>query len=482
MATTTKYDIIMIGSGQSGTPLAAAFAKAGRKTALIEREHLGGCCINEGCTPTKTLIASGRVAYLTRRAPDYGVHTTDQKEVMKNDVTIDMVRVRQRRRDMVDSFRASTERKTKEAGVDILTGEASFLDTKTLKVKTTKDGCGSERLVEGQTIFINTGNRPAPPKLNGIETIDKGRVLDSTSIQELDTVPGHLVVVGGGYVGIEFAHLFHRLGAKVTILHRGTQLLPQEDKDITDRLLEIFREDGLTVYLEANTTSISPSSPDTFDLAIRFKEGAKTVTGTHILFAAGRIPNTDALNLQAAGVKTDSKGYITTNEYLETSTPSIYALGDVKGGPAFTHISYDDFRIIRDNLLTPSGEGRKLSTRDRIVPYVVYTDPQVGHVGLHEQEARNKFPDRKILTATMPMSYVARALETGEPRGVMKAVVDGETGLILGFTCLATEGGEVMSMVETAMIGGMPYQKLRDAVWVHPTWAESLNNVWAYLK
>lgn len=482
-----KYDSIIIGSGQAGMPLSITLARARRKTVLIEREHIGGCCINEGCTPTKTLVATGRIAYLTRRCQRYGVHmcsSLSSQASAENDVIIDMARVRQRRRDIVTSFRDNDARRMAGAGVEILMGEASFVDSHTLKVRMTADG--SERLVQGQTIFINTGARPAPPPLSGLETVDQRRILDSTAVQELDAVPQHLAVIGGGYVGVEFAQFFHRLGARVTLIQRNTQVLPQEDPEIADVLQQILREDGMTVYLDASTRSVAPSSesPDKIDIAVRFKNGdTTTVTGcTHILYASGRVPNTDRLNLGAAGVETDKKGYIVINDFLQTSAPHIYALGDVKGAPAFTHIAYDDFRIIRANLVAPAARLIRLSTKDRVVPYVVYTDPQLAHVGLHEQEAREMFPDKRIMTARMPISYVERALETDEPRGLMKAVVDGETGLILGFSCVATEGGELMSLVEMAMIGAIPYRKMQDAVWAHPTWAESLNMLWMYLQ
>jgi pyruvate/2-oxoglutarate dehydrogenase complex dihydrolipoamide dehydrogenase (E3) component len=475
MATVAKYDAIIIGSGQSGTPLASAFAKAGKKTALVEREHIGGCCINEGCTPTKTMIASGRVAYLTRRGQDYGIHTSSN-ESKANEVIVDMLKVRQRKRDIVASFRGGSENRTHAAGVDILTGEASFVDKKRLTIT---DGNGKGSTVQGEQIFINAGERPAPPRLEGLESIQKTRVLDSTSIQELSEVPGHLIVIGGGYVGAEFAQLFRRLGAQVTIIQRGAQLLPREDRDIADGLLEILRQDGLTIYLTSNTQRVAPT-PSGFDLTVQTNDGDKIIAGTHVLFAVGRIPNSDVLNVQAAGIETDRRGYVVTNEYLETSTPAIFAMGDVKGPPAFTHISYDDFRIIQSNVL--SSASTKLSTQDRIVPYVVFTDPQLAHVGLHEKEARAKFPHKKIQTAKMPMAYVARALETDESRGMMKAVVDGDTGLILGFTCLGIEGGEIMSIVQMAMIGNVPYQKLQNAVWAHPALAESLNNVWGFLE
>ena len=475
MATSSQYEVIIIGSGQSGTPLAAAFAKAGQRTALIERKNIGGSCINEGCTPTKTLIASGRIAYLVRRGPDYGIHTGEH-EANVNAAAVDMLKVRQRKRNIVASFRGSSETKIEDAGVDLLRGEATFVDEKTLEYK---DSGGNVRTVQGQKIFINVGERPTPPLLEGISSVDENRVLDSTSIQELDEVPGHLVVIGGGYVGVEFAQLFRRLGAQVTIIQHGTQLLPREDKEIAHLLQDIFREDGLTVHLNSDTVRIAPS-PSGFTLYFHSNNCDQTVEGTHILFATGRIPNTDRLKPEAAGIDTDKKGYIITNEYLETSSPSTFAIGDVKGPPAFTHISYDDFRILRSNML--SSPPTRLSIKDRIVPYVVFTDPQLAHVGLHEKEARVKFPNKKIQTAKMPMAYVARALETDESRGMMKAVVDGDTGLILGFSCLGIEGGEIMSSVQIAMVGNVPYQKLRDAVLAHPTLAESLNNIWGSLE
>jgi pyruvate/2-oxoglutarate dehydrogenase complex dihydrolipoamide dehydrogenase (E3) component len=486
MASTTHYQALIIGSGQAGTPLASAFAKAGKKTALVERAHVAGCCVNEGCTPTKTLITSGRVAYLTRRGQDYGIHTA-AKSNGTNAFAVDMLKVRERKREIVKSFRGGSEKRLSDAGVDVLMGEANFVDGKTVQIALNE---GGDKLVTADQIFINTGERPAPPKLDNIESIDPKRVLDSTSIQELDELPGHLVVVGGGYVGVEFAQLFKRLGSKVTVLQRGKQLLPREDLEVATSLFDILHEDGIDILLGSTALSISPSIAG-FDLYIQTKgeeleQGETSISGSHILFAAGRIPNTDSLNLQEVGITTDSKGYIVSNEYLETSIPNIYVLGDVKGPPAFTHISYDDFRILQNNLL-PSNSSesvKKLSTtaRANLIPYVVYTDPQLGHIGLHEHEARSKYPNQKIKVAKMPMNYVARALETDESRGMMKAVIDAETGLILGFTCLGIEGGEIMSVVQMAMMGGVRWEVLKDAVWAHPSLAESLNNLWGFLE
>ncbi|KAE8387821.1 hypothetical protein BDV23DRAFT_195564 [Aspergillus alliaceus] len=480
MATTTRYDAIIIGSGQGGTPLAKAFAEAKRKTALIEKEHIGGCCVNEGCTPTKTMIASGRVAHLARRGPDYGVHIFGHSGP-RNQIAVSMSKVRKRKRDIVSSFRGGSERGLDASGVEVIRGEARFEDAGSVKVVMSD---GSEKLLQGEKVIVNVGCRPAPPSLKGLDMVRKERVLDSMSIQELDELPDHLVVVGGGYVGVEFGQLFARLGSKkVTIVHRGAQLLSREDKELADELMDILQTEGVSVHLEATPTEVSPSPEKAFSLSIKTGTGNETIPGvTHILFAAGRIPNTDVLNTKAAGIETDQKGYIKCNEYLETSVPSIYALGDVKGPPAFTHISYDDSRILKASLVSEPISHARPSIKDRLVPYVVYTDPQLGHIGLHEKEARDRYPGLKITTAVMPMSYVARALETDEARGMMKAVIDAESGQILGFTCLGTEGGEVMSIVQMAMIAKLPYQKLQDAVFAHPAYAESLNNLWGFLK
>ncbi|HEX3271603.1 MAG TPA: mercuric reductase [Ktedonobacterales bacterium] len=454
-----NYDCIVIGSGQAGTPLVTALAKAGYRTALIEREHIAGTCINEGCTPTKTMVASARVAYLARRAADYGVHT--------GPVTVDMVKVRQRKRDIVNSFRSSSERRLQGvANLDVLFGEASFSGPKTMYVRMND---GSERDLVAERIFINTGARPSIPAIDGL---DPARTLNSTTIMELDAVPEHLIVLGGGYVGLEFGQMFRRFGARVTIIQRGARLLTREDGDVADEVAKILREDGIDIHLEATPTRVAANGAG-FDVTIKTPSGEQVITGSHILAAAGRSPNTETMNLEAAGVRTEKGGFIAVNERLETSAPSVWALGDVKGGPAFTHISYDDYRIIRDNLL----EGGSRTTNDRPVPYTVFIDPQLGRMGLGEEEARTA--GKNIKVAKMPMSYVARADEVDETRGFMKAVVDAESGQILGCAILGIEGGELMAMVEIAMMGKVPYTTLRDAVFAHPTLSESLNNLFS---
>ena len=456
--TMIQYDAIIIGAGQAAAPLSTTLAQAGWKTALVEKKHVGGTCVNEGCTPTKTMVASARVAYLARRAADYGVHT--------GEVTVDMAKVLQRKRAIVESFRKGGQRRIEKTdGVDLLFGEAHFTDPKSVQVRLND---GETRGLAAETIFINTGTRAIFPPVPGLGSVP---TLDSTSIMELDTVPAHLLVLGGGYIGLEFGQMFRRFGAQVTIVQRGDQLLTREDPDVAAEVAGILREDGVQVLLESEALGVEEGGDGDIRMTVRTPDGEKTLAGSHLLVAAGREPNTDRLNLAAAGVETDQRGFIQTNERLETTAPGVYALGDVKGGPAFTHISYDDFRIVRTNLL----EGGGATVNGRLVPYTVFIDPQLGRVGLSETEARER--GHQIRVAKLPMAHVARALEMDEARGVMKAVVDAETDQILGCAVLGIEGGEVMSVLQTAMMGRIPYTRIRDGVFAHPTLAESLNNL-----
>jgi pyruvate/2-oxoglutarate dehydrogenase complex dihydrolipoamide dehydrogenase (E3) component len=456
------YDAVVIGAGQGGMPLARALAGAGRKTALVEREHIGGTCINEGCTPTKTMVASAQAAYIDRRSADYGIRN--------GSVTVDMPKVRQRKRDIVESFRSSNEQSLGETeNLEVLMGEARFSGQKELEVGLI--GGESKRLTADE-IFINVGARPANPPIEGLESVP---TLNSTSIMELGEVPDHLLVLGGSYVGLEFAQMFRRFGSEVTVIERGKQLMGREDADVAEAVAGIMRQDGIAVLLEVQTRSVEQGDDGEILLTVETPGGERTLEGSHLLVAAGRPPNTDTLNLEATGVETDERGLVKTNDRLETNVPGIYAVGDVKGGPAFTHISYDDFRILRTNLI----EGGDATISDRLVPYTVFIDPQLGRIGLSEEEARKK--NLNIQVASMPMSYVARALEVDEARGFMKAVVDADTGRILGCAILGIEGGEIMAMIQIAMMGDLPYTALRDAVFAHPTLAESLNNLFATL-
>jgi pyruvate/2-oxoglutarate dehydrogenase complex dihydrolipoamide dehydrogenase (E3) component len=457
------YDAVIIGVGQAGNPLATALSQAGRRVAVIERRYVGGTCVNDGCTPTKTMIASGRVAYLARRAADYGVQT--------GPVGVDLAAVRRRQLELVKKSRGGIEgRLDKLAGVTLIYGEARFDGPHSLIV--TAAG-GGERRLRAETIFINTGARPARPQIEGLETAG---ALDSTTILALEEQPEHLLVLGGGYIGLEFAQLFHRLGSRVTILHRSGQLLAREDADIAGALTDILREDGIEVLLD--TTTVRAARRKTGEIVLAVQDGAREreVTGSHLLVATGRTPNTERLNLAAGGLQADDKGYIPVNERLETNVPGVYALGDVRGGPAFTHVAYDDYRIVCTNLL--AGGGR--TTRDALVPYTIFTDPELGRVGLSEKAAQKQ--GRAVRVARLPMDHVARANEMDEARGLLKALVDPATGQILGCAALGIGGGEIMSMVQLAMLGNLPYTALRDGMFAHPTLAEGLNTLFESLE
>lgn len=457
-----QYDAIVVGSGQGGNPLAAVLAAAGMQTALVEREHVGGTCINEGCTPTKTMVASARVAHLARRGADYGVRT--------GAIGIEMAKVRERKRAIVDLFRnGSQKRLEKTANLELIFGTAEFAGERTLRVRL-RDG--GEKLMRGERIFINAGCRPAVPAMEGLSSVP---FLNSTSIMELDQVPEHLLVLGGGYVGLEFGQMFRRFGSRVTIVQSRGQLLAGEDADVAEAVAAILREEGIEVLLNAKAARVAGSAGKV-SLAVECGGKSQEIAGSDLLLAAGRVANSDSLNLQAAGIATDARGFIKVNERLETNVAGVYAMGDINGGPAFTHISYDDFRILRSNIL----EKGNASTANRLVPYAVFIDPQLGRVGMSETVARKS--GKKIRVAKMGMDYVARAQEVDETRGFMKAMVDAESGQILGAAILGIEGGEIMAQLQLAMMGKLPYTVLKDAVFAHPTLAESLNNLFNHFQ
>jgi pyruvate/2-oxoglutarate dehydrogenase complex dihydrolipoamide dehydrogenase (E3) component len=450
------FDAIIIGSGQGGNPLAEALIAAGKKTAMIERQDVGGTCINRGCSPTKTMVASARVAYLARRGAGYGVHT--------GPISVDLGKVRERKRAVVSNFRQNREKRLEKVKADLIRGEASFTGPKQLRVALNG---GGERLLRADQIFIDTGTESAKPPIKGLDAVP---CLDNDSIMELAQVPEHLLVLGGGYIGVEFGQMYRRFGSKVTIIQAGPQLLREEDEDVAEEVLKILREDGLEILLNARAQEVKPG----IALKVDVEGKTQTIEGSHLLLATGRKPNTGALKPAAGGVETDERGFIKANDRLETSAPGVYAIGDVKGGPAFTHISYDDFRILKANLL----DGGKRSTRDRMVPFTVFMDPQLGRVGMTETGAKKS--GRKIRVARMPMTSVARAIEVDETRGFMKAIVDAETEEILGATVLGLEGGEVMSVFQMAMMGHLKWSVLHDAVLAHPTLAESINNLFLH--
>jgi pyruvate/2-oxoglutarate dehydrogenase complex dihydrolipoamide dehydrogenase (E3) component len=405
------------------------------------------------------MVASARVAYLARRGSDYGVDV--------GPVAIDMARVRERKRNIVSSFRQSREKRLASAHAEFIHGEASFTAPGKISIAL-RDG-GTRHLAAPQ-IFINTGTRSALPAIEGIETIPH---LDNESIMELDRVPGHLLIIGGGYIGIEFSQMFRRFGSKVTVIQSGSQLLREEDPDVAAEVTKILREDGIEILLNARTQKVEQAN-GVIRLTVMVGGNAQTVEGTDLLVATGRVPNTQALNPAAAGIETDERGFIRANERLETTAPGVWVIGDVKGGPQFTHISYDDYRILKANLF----DGGNRTVHDRMAPYTVFMDPQLGRVGMTEIEAKRS--GKKIRVARMKMTSVARALEMDESRGLMKAIVDAGTEEILGATVLGIEGGEVMTVIQMAMMGHLKYSVLQSAVIAHPTLSESLNNLFLH--
>lgn len=455
------YDAIVIGAGQGGGPLAGALAKAGRRVALIERAYAGGTCVNEGCTPTKTMIASARVAQVARRAGAYGVRGI-------GDVSVDLEQVRERKRAIVASFRGGSERSLRRIdGLDFVLGTGRFEGPREVVVELAD---GGTRKLTAPVVIIDVGTRPAIPPLPGLDRVP---YLTNATAMELDAVPEHLMILGGGYVGVEFAQMFRRFGSRVTIVQRADQLLSQEDADVAGTLTEALISEGVEVVPAARATQVA-AVDGRVSLTVSTNGKGRCIEGSHLLVAVGRRPNTEALGLERAGVRVDEHGYVSVDDRLRTSVEGVYALGDVTGGPAFTHTSYDDYRILRSDLLE---DGSRPGRSARIVAYTIFTDPQVGRVGRSEREAREA--GQRYHLAHLPMTRVARALETDETAGLLKALVEPESGRILGAAVIGSEGGELAATLQVAMMGGISYSELRDAPLAHPTYAEALNNLFA---
>ncbi|HWU36312.1 MAG TPA: mercuric reductase [Candidatus Acidoferrum sp.] len=442
-----KFDAIIIGSGQAGNPLWESLTDKGWTVALIEKDHLGGTCINYGCTPTKTMVASAQVAHYARNAARWGVRT--------GAVSVDLPQVVARKNAVVQIFRSGKESKAKDQkNLHLYRGQARFVAPHKVAV--------GDQVLEAERIFINTGARTSIPGIDGLDTAE---YLTNVSILELKDLPEHLLVLGGGYIGLEFGQMFLRFGSRVTIVHKDRQILSREDADVTAELQKALESEGMRFMLNARTTRVARKNGQiTMDLDL--PTGSQTVSGSHLLVATGRRPNTDDLALDKAGVETDQSGSIKVNGRLETNVLGVWALGDVNGGPAFTHISYDDYQIVYGNLV----EGKNLTTEGRVVPYSVFTDPQLGRVGMTEQEARRT--GRKLKIGNIKMSWVARAIERDETAGLMKLVVDAETDRLLGAAILATEGGELVHVLEALMLARAPYTVLKNAIFIHPTLAE----------
>jgi pyruvate/2-oxoglutarate dehydrogenase complex dihydrolipoamide dehydrogenase (E3) component len=443
-----KYDAIIIGSGQGGNPLCQKLADHGWTVALIEEAQLGGTCINTGCTPTKAMVACAQVAHYARSAGRWGVQT--------GDVKVDLRAIVARKNRIVEQFRSGHEKKVAERkkNLHLYRDHARFVDSRRVAV--------GDQVLEGERIFIDTGARPAVPHLDGLAEVG---YLTNVSIMELSQVPEHLIVLGGGYIGLEFGQMFRRFGSRVTIVHNSSQILTREDPEVAAELQKALEAEGVEFVLDARATRVAKRQAQ-IALEIERAGGRQTVTGSHVLAATGRIPNTSDLGLDKAGVEVDGKGFIRVNGSLQTNVPGIWALGDVKGGPAFTHISYNDFQVLYGNLI----EGKKLTIENRQVPYSVFTDPQLGRVGLTETQARER--GYRLKVGSIPMSWVARAIERDETAGLMKLVVDAATDRVLGAAILCTEGGELVQILSAFMLTGSPYTLLKGSIYIHPTLAE----------
>ncbi len=445
---TERFDAIVIGTGQAGPALAVRLATAGRKTAIIERKLIGGTCVNNGCIPTKTLIASARAAYVARRGGDFGV-TIDAP------IRVDMVEVKKRKDSVV---RHSTDGLTRwlgeTSGLTMIQGHARFEGPKTIRV--------GDRLLEAKQIFINVGGRALVPDMPGVAEVP---YLNNSTIMDVDFLPEHLVIVGGSYVGLEFAQMYRRFGSRVTVVEMGPRLISREDEDVSAAIQAILEAEGIAFRLNAKCVAFERHG-DGVVVNVSCDEEPREIAGTHVLLAVGRVPNTDDLGLDKAGIATDARGYITVDNQLRTNVPGIWALGDVNGRGAFTHTSYNDYEIVAANLL--DGDSRRVS--DRIGTYALFIDPPLGRAGMTEKEVRAAA--RKALVATMPMTRVGRARERGEMSGFIRVIVDAETKRILGASILGIDGDEVIHSLLDVMYAGTPYTVIQRAMHIHPTVTE----------
>ena len=450
MVAATPFDAIIIGTGQAGPPLAGRLAKAGQKVAIIERASFGGTCVNNGCIPTKTLIASARTAYVARRAADFGIN-------IAGPISVDMKVVKARKDQVSGASRTGLEGWLKTApGITVFTGQARFVADHEVAVE-------GARLTANR-IFINTGGRPTAPPIPGLDTVP---YLTNVSMMDVDFLPRHLVIIGGSYIGLEFAQMYRRFGSEVTVFEDAPKLIQHEDADISDGVRDILTNEGIDIRLNATNVWVSASGGD---IEVQSSSGA-SVVGTHLLVATGRRPNTDDLGLETTGIVLDGHGFIKTNDMLETTVPGVWALGDCNGKGAFTHTSYNDFEIVAANLL--DSDPRRVS--DRILAYNLYTDPPLGRCGMTESDVRKT--GRPALIGRRPMTKVGRAVEKGESQGFMKILVDAETKLILGAAILGVEGDEAIHCILDIMYAKAPYTVLQRATNIHPTVSELIPTV-----
>ena len=453
MADVERFDVVVVGSGEAGKYVAWTMGAAGYRTAVIERRYIGGSCPNIACLPSKNLIHSAKVKSYAGRASEFGVDV--------GSIATDMEAVQRRKRRMVDALIGVHVGRYEAAGVELIMGDARFVAPRTFAVS--REG-GEPRVIFGDRVFLNLGTSAARPDVPGLAD---AQPMTHVEALELDRVPAHLIVLGGGYVGLELAQAMRRFGSVVTVVERGPQLAGREDPEVGDALYELFRDEGIHVVLEADVREVSGRSGDDVRLHVAGPSDDRWIEGTDLLVAAGRTPNTADIRADLAGVDLDARGYVAVNDRLETTAPGVWALGDCAGSPQFTHVAFDDFRIVRDNL-----NGGSRTTHDRLVPYCMFTDPELGRVGMNELEAK----DRGIAyrTARLPMAAVLRTRTTSEPRGFMKMLIAAESSRILGFTAFGAGATELVATVQTAMLGNLPFTALRDAVFTHPTAAEGL--------
>src|ERR1700730_16657156 len=448
-----RYETLILGSGNGGMYLAWHMARSGRRTAVVERRWIGGSCPNINCLPSKNEIWSAKVADLVHHAASFGAKT--------GSVAIDMAKVRQRKRDMVEGMIAMTLQQYKASGAELIMGVGNFVAPKTLEVRLNDGGTG---VLVGDQVFLNIGTHAAIPSVPGL---DAAGPLTNIEALELDYVPQHLIVLGGGYVGLELAQAYRRFGSLVTIIEQGPQLAGREDPDVADKMRRILSDEGIDILVASETRRVHGRSGGDVSVLVRTSSGEQTIEGSDILVAAGRTPNTAGIGLEAAGAELDGRGYIKVNERLETSAPEVWAIGECAGSPQFTHVSFDDYRIVRDNLA-----GANRTSPYRLIPYCMFTDPPLARVGLSEAEARRQGIETRV--AKLPTSAVLRTHTIDERQGFMKAIVAARDDRILGFTMIGAEAGEVMAVVQMAILAGLPYTDLRDAILAHPTMAEGL--------
>lgn len=457
--TIEAYDVLILGSGQGGKQLAWHLGKAGKKVAVVERRWIGGSCPAVACMPSKNEIWGARVAHVARNAAPFGT--------IVGAVRTDMRRVRGRKQTMVDREIAAHSAAYADSGAELIWGSGHFVGPKTIEVALNE---GGSRTLTGAEVVIDVGTHAAVP--DNIPGLVEARPLTHIEALELDVLPSHLIVLGGGYVGIEMAQAFRRLGSRVTVVEPGPQIMSREDADVAQEMREILTRDGIEILFEAKPASVTGLSGDEVTVRLHMRDDEKTIEGSDLLVATGRVANTAGLNVESTGVELDARGFIRVDERLRTTAPGVWALGECAGSPQFTHVSVDDFRIVRDNM---AGGDRR--TDDRVVPHVMFTEPPLARVGLSEGEARRR--GLPVRVAKLPMGRVLRTEATDEKQGWMKAVVSASDDRVLGFTMIGAEAGEVLAAVQTAIIAELPYTKLRDAVIAHLTYAEGLGPLFA---